>query len=305
MFARRDKAAHRNCGLGGIAPGKVLAKIANEYAKANEPSGVCSLELEAARWKILQGLPAEEVWGIGRGCAARLRQIGVHTAIQLAKAPIERVRAILGVNGERIHYELNGIKCWPLEPLPEAAQSIQCSRSFSKPLRDLVDLQEAVAAFVARACEKLRAEGSVAGHIDVFIRTSRFNSNAPSYQGYEGADLPMPLADTSALTKVAFELLQKIYRSGFDYKKAGVILADISAATSQTADLFAQADSSRKQALMRALDDLSGQYGRDKVFVGAAGTAAKWKGPAEKSSMAMMNNTSDGPKATIGFVGRA
>ena len=264
----------------GIAPTKTLAKFANHLAKKNPVfNGVCDLHalprLERLQW--MHALEVGEVWGVGRRLAGRLQAIGIETVLDLRNAKPADLRAQFGVVMERTCNELRGISCLALEDIAPARQQIMASRSFGTSIESIEELREAVASHVGRAAEKLRAQSSVAGAVHVFVETNRFKPDAPQYN----AGLLVPLADASedtlVLTTAALAGLEAIYRAGFKYKKAGIMLTLLSDKRARQATLFDDAPlRARSASLMVAMDAVNAQFGRDTLRAGASGTLQRW-----------------------------
>ena len=230
------------CGI-GIAPTKTLAKLANHIAKTAERkpgsypahfAQVCDLsraspaELQA----LLQATDVSEVWGVGGRIGAQLRELGVQTVWDLSRMDPQVARKRWSVVMERTVQELRGTPCLSLDDVPPAKQQIACTRSFGSAVRDMAQLTEAVSEFATRAAEKLRAQNSLTSQVLVFIRTSPFRQ-VPQYSKSHVQPLVTPTADSRQITRAALEGLRRIYRPGFDYAKAGVMLMDIGSASPQ------------------------------------------------------------------------
>ncbi|GHU08127.1 DNA polymerase V subunit UmuC [Betaproteobacteria bacterium] len=271
----------------GIGPTKTLAKFANHLAKKNGVfDGVCDLYTlsrpERKQW--MSRLDVGEVWGVGRRIARRLDELGIHTVLDLREASPQEIRGHFGVVMERTCQELRGISCLELEDISPPKQQIMVSRSFGCPVRTLKDLREAVATFTARAAEKLRQQAGVAAAIHVFIRTDRFREDEPQYT----PGIVVPLADgtddTLALLEAAFSGLCAIYREGFRYKKAGVMLTLISDKTRQPTLFGDTASVEKSKRLMLAMDAINREFGRDTLRSAASGMEHRWATKAEMRS---------------------
>jgi DNA polymerase V len=177
------------------------------------------------------------VWGIGRRIAEKLTLMNIHSALDLKQADPRHIKRKFNVVVERTVAELNGVACLALEDVAPAKQQIISSRSFSRLVHDLPSLSASISHHVARAAEKLRAQGCVAGLIGVSIRTNPFR-DLGQYHGYTCVPLVHPSADTLLLNHAAQAALRTIWRKEFSYHKAGVILMDIGPATRQQHDLF-------------------------------------------------------------------
>jgi DNA polymerase V len=272
----------------GCGPTKTLAKIANHLAKKNpEFDGVCDLHAMARpeRLQWMSQLEAGEVWGVGRRIAKRLGEMGIKSVLDLRNASIKEVRAQFGVVMERTCNELRGISCLDLEDVAPPKQQIMSSRSFGSPVETLDELREAVASYVARAAEKLRDQGSVAAAVQVYIQTNRFKESDPQYSEGLVVPLPEPTDDTRALTSAAILGLGLIYKSGFKYKKAGIMLTLISDKSKRQETLFDEPlQRERSAKLMLAMDAVNEAFGRDTLRLGASGTDKRWATRSENRS---------------------
>ena len=268
----------------GIAPTKTLAKLANHCAKKSlaGADGVCDFtaltqdELTA----LFERIDVGEVWGVGRKIDARLEAMGIRTVRQLRDADVEVIRSRFSVVLERTVRELRGVSCLHLEEVIPDKQQIMVSRSFGSLVHDLGELEEAVASYIARAAEKLRSQDSLAGAVQVYIRTNIFKPGVPQYQ--RGVTLPLPeaTADTRILTGWALGILRRIYRPGFGYHKAGVMLLDLRpAGNRQLSFLDGQggAGDARSDKLMSVLDGVNQRYGRGSLRLAAEGVDRAWR----------------------------
>ena len=263
----------------GVAPTKTLAKLAAGRAKKDAAlGGVAVLDQDGTIQDALAHTPVGDVWGVGRRWTKRFDAMGVATALDFTKLEEPWVRARMGVTGARTQSELLGRACFDLQSQPQARQSCVASRSFAQPVTALDDLKDAIATFAARAAERLRAGGLVAGQVSAFVHTDRFQKQGPQYNGSATVALDDPTHLTADITRAALNALTRAYRPGLDYKKAGVMLLDLSPEGAAQPTLFAPtpADQGKAQRLQRALDALNGSgYGRgDLVRFGAAGVRA-------------------------------
>jgi DNA polymerase V len=258
----------------GIAPTKTLAKIANRLAKKDvSASGVYVLNSAAGIQAALKATAVEDIWGIGRRYAAFLYQSGIENAWQLREANESWVKQRMSVVGQRLHMELRGISCLPLEILSPPKKMVGSSRSFVKPLTTLSALQEAVATYVSRVGEKLRKQRSCAQLITVFIRTNRFSKDAVQYGNARSIQMPVPTDHTPELIRYAFQALELIYREGFSYKKAGILVGGLVPAYDCQQQLFDQLDRKKAIKAMQAMDEINSKLGRFKVRSAAMGFA--------------------------------
>lgn len=250
----------------GVAPTKTLAKVAARFAKKHPGyMGCCLIGTEAQRLKALELTEAADVWGIGRRLAPKLALMGVRTAAQYAALPQARVRSLFGVNGERVWLELCGEAC--VDPVSdEANKTILSSRSFERDVYTFAELRQALCVFADIAGEKLRSQRSYAAELGVFIATNRFHTRQPQYSNTAQAPLPSPTSYTPALAAMAQRLLERIFRPGYGYKRAGIMVPRIVPGAAMQPSLFEDpAERERHARLMRAVDALNAQ---------AAGTPA-------------------------------
>jgi DNA polymerase V len=263
----------------GLAPSKVLAKLANRLAKQDPCCvGVFNLLTEPCPEEHLAQLPVEEIWGVGRRLARWCRLRGLATARDLAQADPNLLRRGWGVVGLRLQQELRGLSCMPLELEPAAKQVTCVSRSFAAPVQELVPLRQAVASYVVRAAEKLRRQRQRAGCLMVFVRTSPFSSGF--YANSASVVLPLASQDTAVLLQAALPLVERLYRPGRLFQKAGVVLQDLQPLEQLQQHLFvpcSPAQQQRRERLMQLVDGLNRRYGSGTLQWAAAGLEPGWR----------------------------
>jgi DNA polymerase V len=264
----------------GIAPSKTLAKLANHVAKKQKRyDSVCDFNAMSAEelYTLLAQIEVGEVWGVGRRSAVRLQEMGINTVLELKRSAAKRVRAEFGVVMERIVAELNGVACLELDEVTPPRQQIICSRSFGVAVTLLADLEQAVIAYTTRAAEKLRSQHTLAGGIQVYIRTNPHKDNAPQYQPSMLLPLFEPTNDTRLLCHAALSGLRQIYCSGYAYQKAGVMLTEIIAATARPRTLFDDVAAQQKSAaLMETLDRINRRMGSGTMQLLGEGVRKSW-----------------------------
>ena len=270
----------------GIGASKTLAKLANHIAKKRpEFGGVCDLETlpENRKIALLAEIDVGEVWGIGGRTAARLRAMRIETVHTLRDAAPKRLRAHFGVVMERIASELQGISCLELEDVALPKQQIISSRSFGENITRLEDLREAVSTYALRAAERLRSQNSVCGAVQVTIRTSPFLPDARLYRNSIVVPLAEPTGDSRLLAGAALCGLERIFRKGYEYKKAEVMLMALSDRDVRDGSLFCDAArDSRSVRLMDVMDSLNRNYGRGTLHLASAGAGQQqWVTRAE------------------------
>ncbi|MCU0416832.1 MAG: Y-family DNA polymerase [Cytophagaceae bacterium] len=263
----------------GIAPTKTLAKMANKIAKKRvEGNGVFSMHTEALREASLRDFPIEDVWGIGRQYAQLLQKRGIHTAWDLTQVPEEWIRKQLSVVGLRLVKELKGIPCIDMIAEREQKKAICTSRSFGTMLMEYSDIEEAVSTHAFRCSEKLRSQKSCAAVVTVFVHTNRFRPDLPQYAHTIAVPMPMPSAAGADIIHYALVGLKKIFRSGFQYKKVGVIVSDIVPETQVQGNVFESAEVySRQRDIAQVLDGINRKYGQRTVAYAVQGTRQRWK----------------------------
>jgi DNA polymerase V len=261
----------------GIAPTKVLAKVANRIAKRRKvPGGVVALLDADGQTEALAGLRTADLWGIAGRWSAKLEALGIDTALRLRDADPPLLRSAFGVVVERIARELRGVPCLALEEVAAPKQQIVASRSFGKPVTALEELKQAVAFHVTRAAVRLRWQGSEARGLQVFVATNPFAPDDPQHHGACTVELPAPTADTRALIGQAMRGLIAIYREGHRYKKAGVMLLSLSPADRRQGGLFDPGDGERSRALMATVDRINARLGRGTLRFGTEGFDRPW-----------------------------
>ncbi len=260
----------------GIAESKTLAKLANRIAKRNpDIDGVFDLTTCPDRDLLLSRIPVEEVWGIGSNHAKTLTNHGITTTLHLRQADHRLIQKHLGIVGVRIVEELSGRSCLPLEECPPSKQSITCSRTFGTPITTMVEMEEAVSVYVSRAAEKLRRGGLAATSLTVFLTTNPFKAG-PQYSNAVTSKLPVATDSTPEVIRLALRSLQRIYREGYEYKKAGVLFTGLVSASQIQADLFDQFDRTRSKRVMAALDRINDRWGAGTLRYAATGLHRTW-----------------------------
>ena len=265
----------------GIGPSKTLAKLANHLAKKNQHfSGVCDISTmskqELHQW--MSEIAVDDIWGIGHQIAKRLEVMGIKTILDLMQISPQTMRLQFGVVMERLCYEIRGVSCLKLEEVAPPKQQIIASRSFGKLVTTFNDLSESIATHTGRAAEKLREQHSVAGAITIFIQTNPFMRYEAQYAQSIVMPLPDPIDNSLELTEVAMRGLRKIFKAGFRYKKAGVILNLLADKPVVQQSLFEDVAAKGKSAeLMKTIDSINGRYGKTLVQSAATGTKKSWE----------------------------
>ncbi len=259
----------------GIAPTKTLAKVANNIAKKQMHNGVFDLRNEHVKNIILQNFPVGELWGVGRQWVKKLNALHIENASQLLERSESYLKKHFNVIIVRLLKELNGTSCLSLEEV-SLRKSIICSRSFGDPVTTLVDLSEAISHFCATACEKARKQKTKARGIYVYFRTSAFSHKDYYCTAADTSMFVQSSNDTCFITMVAKKILKQLYRPGFDYKKAGIVLLNMQPESIIQDDFFQQKTDDNKQ-LMLALDGINKRFGRRVLCLASEGVSQHWK----------------------------
>lgn len=265
----------------GIAPTKTLAKLANHVAKKRPHyQGVCNFKTMPAEDldQILASIEVGEVWGIGRKLTTHLQGGGIQTVKQLRDFDIHRLRRRFGVVIERTVRELRGEPCLEMTEVSPPKQQIISSRTFGRCVTDLHELEEAVSTYMSRAAEKLRRQASVAASAYVYIRTNPHKDGEPQYSPGMMIGLPHPTNDTRELVQAASACLHQIYREGFRYQKAGIMLSDITPEGVSQGDLFSsQSMTPQASKIMSTLDQINRKMGKGSLRLASDGVGQEWK----------------------------
>jgi DNA polymerase V len=268
----------------GIGPTKTLAKVANKAAKKQAAyGGVCDLTDRIERDLCLDGFDVDDIWGVGAASAAKLRGMGIDTAGKLRDADPKRVRGILTVVGEKIVHELTGVSCMPMELVPPQRQGMAVTRGFSSPITDVVTMREAVSHYAVRLAEKLRSHGLVAVHGSVFMHTSPHKAVGRRHVAAE-MRLDRATDDTLRLCAAAADTAARLWKGGYAYVKAGVVLTELARKGEEQVDLLSCLDTSKTDRVSSVLDEINGRFGRGMLAPASAGIAREWSTKAEMRS---------------------
>lgn len=270
-------------GCVGIGPSKTLAKLANHFAKKTlaGDSGVCDLIAISPRDldELLGRVEVGEVWGVGRKIDARLQSMGIVSVRDLRDADPSMIRSRFSVVLERTVRELNGVSCLSLEEVAPDKQQIMCSRSFGIPIYDAVHILDAIATYTCRAAEKLRLQDCTASALMVFLQTNPFKPEEPQYHPSMTVPLPEPTSDSRLLVHWAQSVAKRLFRRGYAYKKAGVMLSGIHPSSVAQGSLFASADvcETKAASLMTLMDDINKKMGRGTVRLASEHRQHHWQ----------------------------
>ena len=263
----------------GISATKTLAKAANDTAKRNR-IGVLILPIREAP-ALLETLRTKDVWGIGRKLSDWLGERGIHRALDLSNAPERWIRRHLGITVEKTVMELRGTACLPLECHPGDQKNMVHARSFGRRLESREEVRAAVAYYAEKVAAKLRREGLAARALRVSVSTDFHRAQEPQYHG--GATLPftVPTHFTPEVVRCAMHAFDKAFRTGFRYKKAGVMLLDLVPQSGVQGELFDAVDRFKARRLMSALDGVQARHGEKALRYAASGVEDGWRSRRE------------------------
>jgi DNA polymerase V len=282
----------------GIGPTKTLAKLANHVAKRHPRSkGVFNFNAlnEPQKKQLLERLPAAEVWGVGGKLNAKLADMGIYTVQDLKTAHAPTLRSRFGVVMEKTQRELQEVPCLEIQEIQPNKQQIISSRSFGQAVTDVEVLQDAMSMFVANASVKLRAQQGHAAMIQVFLLTNRHRKDQPQHSPSITVPLPYPTADSLEISRWVGHLTSKLFKPGYAYKKAGIVLSGITSVAHRQGDLLEPLAISNEK-LMQALDSLNKRFGRGTVKVSTQGAYKQWQMKQERKSPRYTTNWNEIPK---------
>tara|TARA_Y100000589_G_scaffold106201_1_gene100809 strand:- start:4456 stop:5706 length:1251 start_codon:yes stop_codon:yes gene_type:complete len=277
----------------GIASTKSLAKVANHIAKKYTKKGVFILDNESLIKRALNVFPVEDLWGIGRKYSKRLKQLGINTALEFRNIDEGWVRKHFSINCVRLQQELKGKKIYTLERNSARKKNICTSRSFGKEISDYVRVKEAISTFANTCAVKLRKEKSCCSKISVFLSTNTYKLNIKQYHPCITFSFQTPTNDSAEIVSMASTVLQRIYRYGYAYKKAGVIVQDTIPQDKVQMSLFDKIDRKKSRELMYSLDKINMLMGRDTIRIASQGFERRWKIRQEKLSPCYTTRFSD------------
>jgi len=301
-FGRKIKQTvrqHTRLNIGvGIAPTKTLAKLANFAAKKwTQADGVIDLSDPVRQRKLMMILPVDEVWGIGRRTSKKLHDAGIGTVLQLAECDLGYIRKNFSVVMERTVRELRGEPCLGFEEFAPAKQQIVCSRSFGTRVTAYQEMREAICYYASRAAEKLRGEHQFCKQISVFVKTSPFAEGEIYYGNLASSQLITPSQDTRDIIFAAIKCLDSVWKEGYRYQKAGVMLGDFFSQGVAQLHLFDESSPRANSAALMTLFDKVNQKGKDTLWFAGQGIERSWQMKREMLSPAWTTRLSDIPIA--------
>jgi len=272
----------------GVGASKTLAKLANHIAKkCSVFDGVCNLNeiTQGALDSLFSKIKVGEVWGVGRCIEKKLAKLGVNTVFDLKQSSPQALRKQFSVLMERTIRELNGESCIPLEKIASLKKQLVCSRGFGIPVSSLSELSEAVITYTTRVAEKLRRQKSVTAMVCVFIQTDPFKKKDRQYNPRRLIHLTNPTDDTRILINAVLTGLKSIYKPGFSYKKAGVLLDDLLPFSQHQKSLFDDKEAQvHSEFLMQAIDGINNTMGSGTIKFLGEGLEKQWRAKAEKKT---------------------
>jgi len=266
----------------GIAKTKTLSKIANHIAK-KKTSGITSLIGIENLDPVLEKVEINDVWGVGRQLTKFYHKNGIYNAKQLKNKSNTWIKKSSNVLSSRTAMELKGISCINLEKTTTKRKSCVVSRSFGKRIEKFQELKEAIANYCLNASEKIRSESLITKAITVFVRTSPFQKNFGYYSNTKTIDFPIATNNSIEIVKTAVTILESIFKNGYQYQKAGVMLTGLSDANDKT-NLFSSEKDEKISSLMKSIDNTNHRYGRSALSLASAGVRKKWNIKKEYSS---------------------
>jgi DNA polymerase V len=280
----------------GIAQTKTLAKLANHAAKKwqRQTGGVVDLSNIEKQRKLMAALPVDEVWGVGRRISKKLEAMGIKTVLQLADTDIRFIRKHFNVVLERTVRELRGESCLGLEEFAPVKQEIVCSRSFGGRITEYHEMRQEICSYASRAAEKLRGEHQYCRFISAFVKTSPFALNEPYYGNSASVKLLTPTQDSRDIIAAATRCLDAVWKDGYRYQKAGVMLGDFYSQGVAQLNLFDDnAPRQNSEKLMEVLDHLNAKNGSGALYFAGQGIQTAWQMKREMLSPRYTTRYSD------------
>jgi DNA polymerase V len=260
----------------GLGPTKTIAKLANAVAKKDRTgNGICDLNDPEQRTIAYRDLAVGSVWGLGPAAVQKLSTVGVTSIADYIAMPDDAARKLLSVVGLRTLWELRGISCLPLSLAPSPKKSLAVTRSFGTSIEAWPEMEQALSAYAARAAEKLRRHGLVAAAMQVFFQTNRFSKTDRQYVNQVSFEIE-PTADSFALIASALRAARHLWRDGYRYAKAGIILLDLASSREQPDNFFPSRDPEKSAALMRAMDLVNQRFGRNTLRPAVVAERPRW-----------------------------
>jgi DNA polymerase V len=262
----------------GIGRSKTLSKLANRIAKKRvEAGGVFDVLDADTRSNVLAATEVEDLWGIAHRMGARLRLLGIDNARAFRDAPDQLIRQAFGIVGLRTVWELREVPCLDLVTAPPQKKSTVVSRSFGKPVERIEELRQAVSVFASRAAEKIRAQRLVCGCLTVFVETNRFRPEEHQNNAAITVTTDKPTNHTPDLIRLTLAGLERAFKPGYRYRKAGVLLMDLGPEIPDMTDLFSNQSPQHVNRLMKSFDAINRRFGARSVYYGSCGNKPRVK----------------------------
>ena len=277
----------------GIAPTKSLAKVANHIAKKHINEGVFILDNQELIERTLRSLKVEDLWGVGRKYASKMKQLGIYTALEFRNTDSDWLKTHFSINSVLLQKELYGIKCYNLELSTKRKKNICTSRSFGKEITEYNQLKEAVSTFANNCSTKLRKEKSCCSKITVFLMTNAYKPKTKQYNPYISLNFNTPTNDSIEIVSMANKALKNIYRDDCIYKKAGVIVHNTTPQEEIQMSLFDNIDRQKRKKMMYSIDKINMLMGKDKIHLASQGFKKRWKLAQEQLSPCYTTRFSD------------
>ncbi len=284
----------------GFASTKTLAKLANKIGKKTNSIFSFINSNEKQTDDLLEKIPLTDIWGIGRQMSKKLLGFGISNAKDFKYLNSSFVKSYLTVSGERTLKEISNIECFSINTHQNNKKSIASTRTFGNPVSSFNELRMAICSFVSLACEKLREQRCSALKVSVYIRTNYHSRDTGQYANITHTFLTMPSSSTRILTKYAIQSLRNIYKSGYKYKKAGVVLSGIMPSRDLQFSLIDKKsifEEEKDKKIMMVMDKLTGKYGRRTLTLASEGKGYLWKGKQAKRSKSFTTSWNEIPIA--------
>lgn len=283
----------------GIGPTKTIAKLANGVAKDYHADiGVCDMSTAEQRAKLYRDIPLGEVWGMGPQSVKKMAKLRIETVADFVAMPSEEVRDILTVTGMRTQAELRGQSCLSLSFAPPPKKMLAVTRSFGRVITDRAEMREAVATYAELAGRRLRASGMVAAGMQVFLMTNRFKPMFPQYHPQQTFAIEAT-SDTMALIGSATRSVDRMWRDGFRYVKAGIVLLDLHPPSAFPPSMFPTRDPKRSAVLMKMMDSITDRHGRGAVRIASTAPEGGWSMKRQRLSPRYTTNAEEMLEARI------
>jgi DNA polymerase V len=261
----------------GIGRTKTLSKVAGAVAKKSKKTEGVFILHDYLEDIILERICVEQIWGVGKRLSIFLHKHGIHTAKDLKNADLKWIQKKINITAKKMVEELRGIPCMDIESKAKNKKSICTSRTFGSMIENKNEIASSLAMYTSRCCEKLRAQNSYATLAHIFISTNPFRNDLRQYSNFKIIKFPVATHDTGEMIAYILSAFNKIYRSGYAYKKAGVILSGIIQGGHVQENIFDNKDRLKSKIIMKTIDCINRKMGRDMIRSASQGYSRKWK----------------------------